>query len=327
VASGGTDGKIYQWIQVWRLFSSEQPLALEVGPMSAVVPSDHDHFLVGGPDGMVQRCDRTAVPMACETVATELGRINSLALSHDGQLLASANEKGTIILQSLDGSRQVHSLSAGTNVTSLTFSADDQRIIAGVDAPLEVGGIPSKSQIKMWDLSALPETPMAISLVDDPTKVESLDAEPVGVIRSLIIDRKGERVAIAAGGNGITWALGSNTPVTQLTGRARKTRSLAFSPDGSQLASGRSDGWIYLWQTENDPTQTAAPIGRLKAPIIALVWRDEKTLIAVAADGLMIEFSLEPGFMKSKACEVAVRDFTADESRRFFGKDDYKVCS
>ena len=328
LASGDADGKIYQWIQVWRLFSSEEPLALEVGPVSAGVFADADHLLVGGQDGTVQMCDRTAVPLSCQVVAPELGRINSLALSHDGQLLASANEKGTIFLRNLDGSREAHSLSVRTSVTSLAFSADDQRLIAGVEAPVEVGGVPSTGQIKMWDLSMLPETPKELPPpASGLTMIESLDTKPVGVIRSLAVSREGERVAIAAGGNGITWELGDDAPAIQLTGRARKTRSLAFSPTGSQLASGRSDGWIYLWETENDPTQTAAPIGRLKAPVIALSWRDAQTLVAVGADGLVVEFSLDPGFMKKKACEVVIRDFTADESRRFFGQDDYKVCS
>jgi WD40 repeat protein len=153
------------------------------------------------------------------------------------------------------------------------------------------------------------------------------DAKPVGVVRSLAIDREGERVASAAGGDGITWKLGADTSVIQLTGRAQKTRSLAFSPDGSQLASGRSDGWIYLWETENDRPQSAPGLGRLEAPIIALAWLDAQTLVAVGADGLAVEFSLDPEFLRSKACEVAGRDFTAEESQELFGVDEYKACS
>ena len=328
MASGGADGKVYQWIQVWTVFSSEELVAPEVGTLNAGAFADADYVLVGGQDGTVQRCDRSAVPMSCQTVATELGRITSLALSHSGQLLASADEKGAIVLQSLDGSRAVHSLSAGMGVTSLTFSADDQRLIAGVDAPLEVGGVPSTGQIKVWDLSGLPETPTVIpSPVSGPTTIGSLDAKPIGVIQSLAVDREGERVAIG-GGDGITWNTSAERPVIQLAGRAEKTLSVSFSPDGNQLASGRNDGWIYLWETENDRPQSPPALGRLKAPIIALAWFDAERLIAVDADGLVVEFSLDPQFLQKQACSVAGRDyFSADESKQFFDKEEsHRAC-
>jgi WD40 repeat protein len=327
VAAGGVGGRVYLWTQVWTEFSPKEPLALEVGTLGAVAFSDRDQFLVGGPDGTVRTCDRTAVPISCQEVATELGPISGLARSHNGLLLASADDKGVISLQNLEGDRQVHSLPAGMRVTSLTFSADDQRLIAGVEVPPEGTGVSATGQIKVWDLSALPNTPTEIPPpASGPTMVESLDARPVGVVRSVAVDQGGERVAIAAGGDGITWKLNDNVHVVQLTGRAQKTRSLAFSPDGSQLASGRSDGWIYLWETENDRAQSGTGLGRLRAPILDLVWLDTHTLVAVGADGLAIEFSLDPAFLKRQACGVAGRDFTAEESQELLNKDTYEAC-
>jgi WD40 repeat protein len=328
VASGGVDGKVYLWTQVWTVFSPKDPFALETGPLSAAAFTDGEQLLAGGQDGTVQGCDRTTVPISCQVVATELGRISNLAQSHDGQLLASADDKGVIALQTLEGNREVHPLSAGLRVTSLTFSADNQRLIAAVEVPPEGTGGSAAGQIKVWDLSALPNTPTEIPApASGPTMIESLEAKSIGVIRSLVVDRQEERVAIAAGGDGITWQLGDNTSVEQPTGRAQKTRSLAFSPDGSQLASGRSDGWIYLWETENNSTQSATGLGRLRAPVIALVWLDAQTLVAVGADGLVVEFSLRPEFLISQACWVAGRDFTPEESRQLFHEDAYQACN
>lgn len=156
--------------------------------------------------------------------------------------------------------------------------------------------------------------------------IESLDAKPVGIIHSLTIDRDGQYLAIA-GRDGITWQAHGGSPVVQQGARAQRTRSVSFSPDGSQLASGGADGWIYLWQAGNDPTQTATLLGRLKAPVIALGWFEAETIVAVGADGLIVEFSLEPQFLKSKACEVAHPDLTQEEARQLFGDGGYHPCA
>ena len=328
VASGGANGNVYLWTQVWTVFSSKEPLPLATGVQIAVTFSDAERLLVGREDGTVQTCDRTAVPIACQVVATDLGRISNLALSHDGMLLASADDQGAIVLQRLEGNREAHSFSTGMRVTGLAFSADDQRLIASFEVLPETGGGFPTGLIKVWDLSALPNPPPEIPPpASGPTTIESLDVKPIGVIRSMAVDHDGERVAIAAGGDGITWKLGANSPVVQQVGRAQKTRSLSFSPDGRQLASARSDGWIYLWETENDPTQSATGLGRLKAPIIALEWLDPQTLIAVSTDGLIVEFSLDPQFLKRQACWVAGRDFTPEESKQLFDADEYQACS
>jgi WD40 repeat protein len=296
--------------------------------VSAATFLDSEHLLVGGPEGTVQTCDRTAVPISCQVVATELGPITGVARSHNGRLLAASDDEGLITLQNLDGDGQDYALSAERRVTSLAFSADDQRLIAGLEAPLEAGGASSTDLVKVWDLSALPETPKAIPLPQSGSiMIESLEVKPVGVIRSLAVGGGGERVAIG-GSKGITWKTGADRPVTQLGGRAEKTRSLSFSPDGSQLASGRNDGWIYLWDTENDRTQSPPALGRLKAPVIALGWFEAKALIAVDADGLVFEFNLDPEFLKKQACSVAGRDyFSADESMHYFDTpESHRAC-
>jgi WD40 repeat protein len=43
------------------------------------------------------------------------------------------------------------------------------------------------------------------------------------------------------------WDIAMEKPIATFTGHKRGIQSLAFSPDSSLLASGGSDGVIYLW--------------------------------------------------------------------------------
>ena len=69
-------------------------------------------------------------------------------------------------------------------------------------------------------------------------------------------------------------------------------RSLAFSPDGLQLAAGTDSGLITLWQGD-----TAAPIDALQgsaAPVQALVFSSPTSLLSAAADKLLTHWNLQP---------------------------------
>jgi len=325
VVSGGEDGNLYLWSQVLTLFRSKEPFELEATALGAVAFSPvGDQFAIGGDDGNVQLCDRAEIPMSCETTATGLGRISSLALSNNGQLLASGDSLGTVVLHSLEENRQVLSLSAGSPVTSLAFSADDQRLVAGVEVP---GSVPATGSIKVFDLDAPHdgEPAMATPTSDLTAVLQFLQSNPLGIIQGLAIDRDAQHIAVA-GSNGIAWNTRNGKLVRQDRASELKTWSVAFSPDGNQIASGSHDGRMYLWDTENQSTRPSL-FGRLTSAVVGIKWIDNETLIAVGADGLVMEFSLDPQTLKSVACEVAGRDFESAEAQRLFQEDVHPVCA
>ena len=55
-----------------------------------------------------------------------------------------------------------------------------------------------------------------------------------------------------------------------------------FSPDGKQIASGSSDGDVYLWKTEHDAAEANVLHGH-KAPVSCCSW-SPKGLPLVSAD-------------------------------------------
>jgi WD40 repeat protein len=51
------------------------------------------------------------------------------------------------------------------------------------------------------------------------------------------------------------------------------SRSVAFSPDGNELASGNSRGIIRIWDVSGEG-QYVGELGRLQAEVIGLGWMD-----------------------------------------------------
>ncbi|MDF3015194.1 MAG: hypothetical protein K0R44_419, partial [Thermomicrobiales bacterium] len=325
VVSGGANGELYLWSQVLTLFSSKEPFVLDATDLGAVAFSPvGDQFALGRGDGNVQLCDRVAMPTPCETKVAGLGRISSLAVSNNGQLLASGDSRGTIVVHNLEENREVLSLSAGSHVTSLAFSADDQQLVVGAEVP-EI--FPATGSIEVFELNALQdhEQKMATPTGDLIAGLEFLKSNSLGIVHGLTIDPDVQRIAVA-GSNGIAWSTRNGTLVRQDRATDLKTWSVEFSPDGNQIASGSQDGRIYLWDTENPSTRPSV-LGRLNSAVVALKWLDPETLIAVGGNGLVIEFSLNPQTLKLAACEVAGRDFESAEARRLFDQDVYQACA
>lgn len=77
----------------------------------------------------------------------------------------------------------------------------------------------------------------------------------------------------------IVWDLSSVAQQAVLTGHEGLIRALAFSPDGSQVASGADDGMLRFWDASSGAALASVAIG---APIVALDYSPDGRLVAVA---------------------------------------------
>ena len=179
--------------------------------------------------------------------------------SRDGQLLATANASGAIVVRRSGVWEIAAELDHPGGVTALAFSADGTRLYsAGYDGVVRVWALASARQV-----GQLP------------------GAE--GTIWSLDVSPDGDRLA-AAGEDRIIriWRLGEQASPTLLRGHERIVWEVRISPDGSRLASASFDASAQLWDFASGAS--AARLDGHGEAVVGLDYSPDGELIATGSD-------------------------------------------
>jgi WD40 repeat protein/serine/threonine protein kinase len=231
LASGGSDKTVKLWrVSDGTLISTLQEHARDV--YSVAFSPDGTVLATGGSDRTVKLWnirDGTLI----DTLNGHSGRVYSIAFSPDGTLLISGSTDQTIKLWKscknggflkcgyISKTFQGHFRS----VKSVAFSSDGKMFVSG--------GL--DQTIKLWTLDDSVFTrPLLHS-----GGTYSLEFNPDGTILASGAHGKAENIKL--------WQISDGTLINALTGDSRIVNSVAFSPDGSMLASG---GWdnVKLWR-------------------------------------------------------------------------------
>jgi len=161
--------------------------------------------------------------------------INSIALSPDGQLLASASDDTTIKLWQASTGELLHTLSGqNSRVLSVAFSPDG-KLLASTGIRLFPGD--HKALLKLWDPFRGKEVHSFFGLQGDA--------------RSIAFRPDNKVLASSSGNYDVfqinSWLLSGPTPLRTWNASHAVINALAYSPDGSLLASGSFDSRIRLW--------------------------------------------------------------------------------
>ncbi|MCL1468092.1 protein kinase domain-containing protein [Argonema galeatum] len=201
------------------------------------------------------------------TFLGHFSRVNAIAFSPDGEILASGGGDSTIKLWELKTGNQIKTLSGHlSGVNAIAFSPDGKTLASAS----------TDNTIKLWDantgmplhtlighsgwVSSVAFSPdgQTIASGSYDNTIKLWDAN-TGELRQTLTGHSSWVFAVAFSPDGQTIASGSfdNTiklwnAITgekkqSLTGQSLRVRSLAFSPDGQMLASGTGEGTIELW--------------------------------------------------------------------------------
>ncbi len=204
---------------------------------------------------------RTATGRMLRTIRSQRMGILAIALSPDGEHLASTGEDGEIHFWSLTDGEFKHTLrDHRSNVLDLAITPDNQVLIsAGLDG------------VKIWDLQRY--RPLYTLTAFQP--IAHLALHPNGQI-------------LAGGtpeGQVLLWNLRSGEAVTSIPAHDSEITALAFSPDGESLITGSGDRTLRLWDLTTNRLQTTF-IGHT-GPITALALTpDGETVISGSHDGI-----------------------------------------
>jgi WD40 repeat protein/DNA-binding SARP family transcriptional activator len=281
-------------------------------------------------------------------------RLNRLAFSSDGTMLASTVADGTAIVWSVATSERVAELKGGHagQVTTVAFAPGDKTVATGG----------SDGRVVLWDIGTA-------EALGAPLIARALDGEPVSGILNLSFSPDGRWLAATGGGADVAvwslprrslrrfpadsresiaiafapdsrtlvtggqdsnvrfWDVESGQPVgNSLKGHAGYVTNAAYAPDGDVLATAGTDGTVILWDTRSG-TPIGSPLPGLPPSEARKILRfapDGQRLAVAYDDGRLVTWDLDPGSWRSRACAVAGRNLTQHEWRSVHGPRPYR---
>lgn len=257
-----------------------------------------------------------AQPPVGEPLIEDLNQVQSMALSHDGQILALSGNGSVVQLWNLDTIQSVGQLSIGQTggVYDMAFRSD-----FGVLASVGQDGA-----LQLWDLSSYRPIDDAFDEpVDKPYRVAFGSGAESDVLAVLSED----------GTIGL-WDMAQSPYERILTIRQPMAQDIALSSDGSILATGGCArptkptgcalGQVRVWDVATEQPFGASFTGHSDATSSLAFSPDDSTLISVGADGTILMWDLDFESWKARACRIANRSLTEEEWELYMRDKEYR---
>ena len=263
--------------------------------------------------------------------------------SPDGLLLASADGPGLRLWDATTG-RLVRELALADKgrVCSVAFSPTDHRLLA-----VGYGGQADVSYVELWDIDAskeLARLPGATDLPDIPTINEY-----AGLAGAVAFSPDGKYLVAGFGSPNLispnsypsplkVWEVATRRLVRRLSGHTGFCVSVAFSSDGTRMASGSRVGTSILWSTKSwkathtlrnpDPGSGFGQAGKSMVGDVAFS-PDSKTLAMASREGSVLLWDVAGGkllaTLKGHSGAVSALAFSPDGRTLATGGGDLTV--
>ncbi|MEM7064460.1 MAG: TIR domain-containing protein [Cyanobacteria bacterium P01_B01_bin.77] len=185
------------------------------------------------------------------------GIIWDIAISADGEMIASASADGSARLWRADGSLMEIFFVSGTQALSVAFRPDGKQLALGLE----------DGSIQLWQIGA-------------ESAVLQVMNQHTGPVTALAFSPDGQTIASASEDKTMRLWKSDGTPLRELTQHIAAVRAVAFSPDGQLLASGADDRTIRLYTPDGKPVKT---LRGHNAQVKGLAFSPDSALLASAS--------------------------------------------
>jgi WD40 repeat protein len=207
-------------------------------PVLSVVFAPSGQTLATSSDDGIVRIWELSNSQLLHTLQGHSGWVRSLAYSPDGTVLASGSDDFTVRLWNARDGSLLYTLDEGMDaILSLAFSPDG-KFLAWAE---------SDGTIRVWDMSS---RNWLTSRPGSGTPANSLAFSPDGSKLAAGFQDGSLRLWEFNAEAGPEERLVESQAGHILRGHTKPVNSVAFSPDGSLLASGSGDATLILWQVE-----------------------------------------------------------------------------
>ncbi|MDX1687648.1 MAG: hypothetical protein R3248_06665 [Candidatus Promineifilaceae bacterium] len=300
--AGNPSGAVQSWSTA-NVFTGTTFIGELSAPVTALVTSA-EHVAFAGADGSIGVLRQTGLDLA---FAGHAGAVNSLALTADGQLLASAGQDGTVHLWNMPGPNATAALPRAKleghegPVRAVRFASGDEILFtAGDDGMIRLWRLEPELQTVTGSAPILfsPSGELAVTVTqDDPLNPSTLH---------------------------LWQTTGLTQPLTSLEQPNGFVRDLAFSSDERSLYAAldrQGQGAIFRWTLETPSASgAAAPVRYVEYPVRALALSPDGGLLAAAgaAEGQIEIFPVDdiegtnPIVLQGHSSAVTELAFTGD---------------